>query len=97
MAGVGEPVAAALAGDRILRVAANQESGCSQAMRAETLLGHVDQGIALGIVEEPLPRLLSGAEEQPALVEDAPSRVTGPRVLAIHLSDRTFAAIHGDI
>ena len=46
MALVGKPVATAVAGELVARVAPNQEPGIANTVQAEALLGDVGQGIA---------------------------------------------------
>ena len=97
MARVGEPVAAPLARDRVLWIPADEEPGLAQAMRAESLLGHVDHRVALGIAQETTPGLVAGADEQTPLVEHTPVRVAGLRAAVVHLGHRAIAAVHRDV
>src|SRR5512135_1288374 len=96
VAGVGEEVAPAGAGQGVAGLAADQQALAGPAVEAEAAVGHTDVLVALGLLQESLAALLGRAEVQVALVEDAPARVARAGLAAVHLRDRTTAAIDRD-
>ena len=77
MAGIREPIPPAVAGELVPWVAPDQEPRLANAVHAETLLGDVDHGVAIGLFDKSAPVLFAREEKEMALVEYAPPRIAG--------------------
>ena len=93
---IGKPVPPAFAGDLVPRFAPDQETRFANAMRAETLFGDVDHGVASGFWRNAagLPRW---RKERDGSCRERPTSDRRVELALIHLVDRTRPVLGGHI